>query len=84
MPSHKELAKAILEAARKREASFDHSLAARMQRDGLPCDFNQLYGMSIRDAAFDDGVNLFLSFPVYLLLTNSWNESLDWAKLSAE
>lgn len=83
MPSHKELARAILAAAKEREDSFDHHTAAQMQRDGKVCDFDQLYRLSIREAAELDGVNPFLSFPVYLLLTNSWNDAIDWAKLNA-
>lgn len=84
MQCNKELAQAILEAARKREASFDHSTAACRQADGQMADLSQLYGMSIREAAEADGVNPFLSFPVYLLLTTSWNDALDWATLNAE
>lgn len=83
MPSHQELARAILAAAKEREDSFDHHTAARKQANGEMCDFNQLYRLTIREAAELDGVNPFLSFPVYLLLTNSWNEALDWAKLNA-
>ena len=79
-PAHVELANALLAAAKLREQSFNHGFAARMQAANQPCDFNQLYGLSIREAAEADGANPFLSWPVYLLLTNSWNNALDWAE----
>lgn len=83
MSSNRELAQAILTAAKKREDSFDHHTAARMQASGEMCDFSQIYHLTIREAAELDGANPFLSFPVYLLLTNSWNDAIDWAKLNA-
>lgn len=83
-PAHVQLAHAILATAKLREESFDHGTAARMQANGEMCDFDKLYRLSIRDAAEVDGMNPFLSFPVYLLLTNSWNDALEWAKLNAK
>lgn len=76
MQANAELARAIIEAARKREASFDHGAAAICGH--APAE--SFYGMTIRDACEADGVNPFISYPVYLLLSNCWKSALDWAE----
>lgn len=84
MKSNVELAKAILAAAKRREESFSHAEATAASTAGKPVDMESFYGLSLRQACETDGVNPFLSFPVYLLLSNSWNNALDWAIVNAE
>ena len=80
IPAHQELARAIVAAARRREESFDHGMAASLQRRGTVSNLHELYKLSIQEASEVDGVNPFLSHPVYLLLSQNWNAALDWAE----
>lgn len=82
MQANTELARAIIEAARKREESFDHGAASRADADGASIPASRFYRVSLRDACEADGVNPFISYPVYLLLSNCWNDALEWAELN--
>jgi hypothetical protein len=80
MLAHQELAQAIVKAAELREESFDHGRAAQAIAAGGLVDMESFYRVSLREACDADGANPFLSYPVYLLLANSWNQALDWAQ----
>ncbi len=68
MATHNELAQAILVAAAFREESFDY--------------VERCWRVSLRDACEAAGSDPLISYPVYLLLANSWNEALEWAELN--
>jgi hypothetical protein len=76
--SSQELADAILKAAKLREESFDHHAASR----GDVVDACSLYRCTLYAASTADGCNPHLSIPVYLMLTGSWNDSLNWAEVN--
>lgn len=80
MAAHNELALAIIEAAKRREESFDHCAAAAARNRVV--DAESFYKLSLRDACEADGVNPFLSYPVFLMLSTNWNEALEWAQLN--
>lgn len=82
MRSNVELARAIIAAAKLREESFDHQAATAACNGGGMVDMKSFYKISLRDACEADGVNPFLSYPVYLLLSNNWNDALEWAMLN--
>lgn len=82
MAASNELAQAILAAAKRREQSFDHGAAARAEADGKSVSAKLFYKMTIREACEVDGVNPFISYPVYLLLSNSWDDAIEWAAVN--
>lgn len=73
------LANTIVEAARLRENSFKHDVAAKAQAAGKKTDFTELYGLSVYAAADQAAAGNGLEHPTYLLLTHCWNEAVDWA-----
>lgn len=78
MAAHNELALAIIEAAKRREESFDHGAAQAVGQAPV----ESFYKLSLREACEADGVNPFLSYPVFLMLSTNWNEALEWAQLN--
>lgn len=84
LPAHVQLAKAILAAAEVREKSFDHAAAHKAEANGDLVDYKRFYKVSMHDACFPDGGNPFIGYPVFLLLTNSWNDAIAWAKENAK
>lgn len=87
----KKLAETILLAAKLREGSYDHEGANHIvsnYRQETHIDFKQFYKLTMYGACdkavkqinYDHrGTKL-----IYLLLTNSWNETLDWANSIVE
>lgn len=73
------LATEVLAACKLYEESFDKEKAARMQEDaaaGKLANFAECYTMTLMQACTPAGS---LAMPVYLLLTGTWNDTLDWA-----
>lgn len=86
------LAMAILLAAKLREDSYDvnkaHELGKSCAVKCLVADYTTCYDLSLFEAcdkaAEEVGFDTRGSQPVYLLLKNSWNESLAWAEMEYE
>lgn len=74
------LALAVLKAAHEHESSFDKK-GAQEALDTVPRlrggDFHAFYRVSLHEAC--QKLEVSVRTPVYLLLNNSWNESIDWA-----
>lgn len=81
------LIEAILLAAKFREESYDHAAshqaAQDTSKDCTVVDFNQFYSLTLKEAcdkaAEEVGFDMNGTLPIYLLLKNSWNDSLEWA-----
>jgi hypothetical protein len=80
----KKLVKAIKLGAKFREDSYDHLTATARSNKGEMVDFNQFYGITMREAA--EKATKLVGFdpidvePVYLLLNLCWNDILAWAE----
>jgi len=78
------LAAAILKAAEIHEASYDHEAAKTAAENEKGVDFNKFYliplHVACNTAAVEVGFGTRGTQPIYLLLKNSWNDSLEWAK----
>lgn len=83
----KELSTLIKLSAKIREESFDHVKAEKMQKEytihyNMP-DYNNCYNKSISESVQEAIIQLKMDNkllePVYLLLQNAWNDSLQWA-----
>lgn len=93
MAPDKLLAKCILKASEIREQSFDHAAAnaSSIQADkdrsknsnnvysGIT-DFRRFYRKTIAESCEEACSNTGLSAILHILLDNSWNESINWAK----
>ena len=78
------LAKAILMAAKLHEGSYDYEVANKIEEGISTTDYNQFYKLPLRDACDKAAEQLGLDTKgtpfIYLLLKNSWNDALEWAK----
>lgn len=76
----KALAKAVLDAQRIREESYDHESAKTGDKI---VDYNKFYSKSLYDSAYEAVENAGLeestAQPVYLLLRNCWSSIQLWA-----
>lgn len=85
MDTSVDLAQMVLKAAELRENSFDSLAAPAADKySGIALDYEQFYKLSLQEAvvlAGDlSGFDSRMDVPVYLLLKNSWNTSLQWAR----
>ena len=82
----KKLATAIKLAAGFREDSYDNKSAevASNSENDIDLDFKKFYKLDLKEAcdkaAEAVGYDTGGTEPIYLLLNNSWNESLAWAE----
>lgn len=77
----KELAEVIAASATAHELSFDKTEAARGHKiveDGGIFDFAQCYKLSLHQACVQEAGEL--SQVVYLLLSQAWNDTLEWVR----
>lgn len=75
------LASLLVKAAAIREASYDSKTADEMTAKGYLGDFSKFYKKSMHDAAYEacSPEHTALTEPVYLLLSECWNDALEWA-----
>lgn len=79
----KDFAKVILRTAEIRENSFDNKQADKMHREEKYPDFKQCYKLSLNDsvnsAVKELNLDIELCQPIYLLLSYTWNDIIEWA-----
>ena len=82
MDFEKKFAKAILEAQKIREESYNKE-AADKAKENRYVDFSQFYTKTLfeasEEAACNAGFNLRMIQPIYLLIKYTWNDIQDWA-----
>jgi len=87
MNFEEKFAKAILEAQKIREESFDQ-IAADKVKGNLYVDFSQFYTKTLfeasEEASCNAGFNLRMVQPIYLLIKYTWNDIQDWANTIKE
>ena len=80
----RELAKAILEAQKIREESFNKDAADEAEKSSVQLvNLSKFYGKSMKEAADEAAGNAGFdkrgTLPVYLLCQYCWNDSQQWA-----
>lgn len=82
-PSIKALAKGIVDSAKRHEDSYNKAAAdaatAAIEDDDnehVFVDYSKFYRLTPQQACEPEGE---LAMPIYLLLTYSWNDALNWA-----
>lgn len=84
MDFEERLARAILEAMRIREESFDQEAAAEIGAEERFVNFEKFYRMSYNEAAdkaaSNVGFDLRMSQPIYFLIKYVWNDIGAWAE----
>ncbi len=76
---------AILRAAELHERSYNHEKSAKLEKEGkIAPDFHTCYELPLQEAcdkaAEEVGFDERGTEPIYLLLKNSWNDSIAWAE----
>lgn len=80
------LQNAITLAAKYKEESYDHEEAEKHVDSGSIVNFRDFYKMTLRNACKKAVIEVYgnrnvkMETPIYLLLSNSWNEALDYTK----
>jgi len=85
MDFEKRFARAILGAQKLREESFDHGKADALEKTEAEArDFTECYSLSIsqaaRKAVREQGFDIRMNEPIYLLCKYTWNDIQNWAK----
>lgn len=78
-------ASAIIMAAKIREDSYDRKAADKASKGPrLIVDYNKFYQKDLYEAAEEAvkkvGLNTEMVQPIYLLLSYTWNDALEWAE----